>query len=73
MTDWQPISTAPTNVPVLITGGTRIAVAEMSVTIDDVVEWWTTDDRAACDPNGWDLRSWVPTHWMPLPAPPATP
>jgi hypothetical protein len=65
--EWRPIETAPTNLPVFIAGETRIAVAEMSVTLEGVVEWWTTDDRLAPYPNGSELNKWEPTHWMPLP------
>lgn len=67
MTDWKPISTAPKNWAVLIAGGTHITIAEWSLTEDDAVEWWTTDDLLPIDANGSHLTEWQPTHWMHLP------
>lgn len=57
MSEWQPIETAPSNgAYVLIVGG-RHAVA---TTAPADGEWWRSNK----------LLKAVPTHWMPLPAPP---
>jgi hypothetical protein len=64
MNDWQPIDTAPTDEPVLISawleneqGGERF----MDIARNVFGEWVDEHDG---DPI------WPPTHWMPLPLPP---
>jgi len=67
---WQPIETAPKD-------GTRIwgwfphrqecfALSWAFNEYDEDVNWTLDDEESACRTHG------KPTHWMPLPAPPAT-
>lgn len=65
---WQPIETAPKDgTPILITRPTRHQTEEgwHVVRWDD--DWWTCHDGQFDAP----LRGSGPTHWQPLPAPPA--
>jgi hypothetical protein len=65
MSEWQPIETAPTDIPILVTDGAFVAalILKKDSKFPDGVafggyEWdWDFDPR--------DL-----THWMPLPKPP---
>lgn len=62
--DWQPIETAPRLQWVLVTGAeARTTARHMVARHIDGTEWESADDgnRPYMDP----------THWMPLPAPPA--
>jgi hypothetical protein len=66
MTDWQPIATAPKDGSLLLLGYSRQGA------VPDVGQWFP------CDSYGKDGGWWVshalhvfPTHWMPLPDPPA--
>lgn len=70
MRKWQPIATAPKD-------GTRVLLGRFEPdrhgregTI--AVDYWRTGERN--DFTGWgkfNMMSWPPTHWMPLPDPPA--
>ena len=58
---WQPIETAPKD-------GREVLVAvDKSYTGGVLVALWCAHDEAWKD---WDLDTWEPTHWMPLPEPP---
>lgn len=59
MSEWQPIETAPRDRTDVL-----VLLANNSVRVARYVVGWATV------PGGWTL---YPTHWMPLPAPPATP
>lgn len=78
---WNPIETAPRNTEVLVwrsdsgvfiarlaTPDAVFSDAEMEREElefpDDFEEWW-------CDAYGWQEGAEKPTHWMPLPHPPA--
>lgn len=68
---WQPIESAPRDGPVLLfTPGRRKPVFEA---------WWAQDYEGgpgywmtpiAPSGRGYTILAHVPTHWMPLPAPP---
>lgn len=68
MSEWQPIDTAPRNVPILVTdGNVVVALKRAKHVLDD--EW--------PDPVGFGGYEWEwgfqwsdLTHWMPLPDPP---
>lgn len=61
---WQPIETAPHEVPILVTDGEFIVVASL-----DLTRW-----PGAVGFRGheweWDFQETSLTHWMPLPEPP---
>ena len=59
-TAWQPIETAPVGVEVMVTWVDRQGLRHMSGGILLGTHWWT---------HG---RVVTPTHWQPLPAPPAS-
>lgn len=72
--EWQPIETAPRDVPVL---GWFPLTGERAKTY--VMHW--NDDSYAKNPRPlWDVHGWIwprsalracqPTHWMPLPSAP---
>ena len=63
MSEWHPIATGPLETRVLVTDGKYI---EFGWQWPHRVPVWTYDD------DGTKLRP-QPTHWMPLPAPPAAP
>lgn len=79
MSKWQPIETHPKNDPVLVYASGQQFVAWFQ---DDATDEWHEPGEAASD---WDqmwlvtdnrngpypLRGGRPTHWMPLPEPPA--
>jgi hypothetical protein len=59
MSEWQPIETAPRDTPVLIyQSGVDMAVAVGSITPRNTLVWF--------DPC-YDVVTFQPTHWMPLP------
>jgi hypothetical protein len=71
MSNWQPIETAPKDgTPILITRPTKFKVEEGW----HVVRWEDDEDWWVCHDGKFDtmLRGNEPTHWQPLPAPPAT-
>ena len=66
--EWQPIETAPKDgTPVLLAGCRKIVVAAW---LEDEIDWWHVDDNKR---GPFALRGPAPTHWMPLPAAPASP
>ena len=77
---WQPIETAPRDgTPVLIAGGTLFSDSGMAN--DSEGEFNQLAHASLRLGTSWDIQntcsfssSWVenPTHWMPLPAPPAS-
>jgi hypothetical protein len=60
--EWRPIETAPKDVTVLLYGAKRL---EMCVGMHHSRDGWVTDTTSE-----W-ATMYPPTHWMPLPAPPA--
>lgn len=70
--DWKPIETAPKGENfdrprVLLTDGQKVAIGHWdsgAFWYDESVIEWGGDDGA------WPGR-WLPTHWRPLPEPPA--
>lgn len=78
--DWQPIETAPKDERILVyTDRGCTALVEWKAGPDDEREWrdgyWqaVVDECFATFLQGDEILNWVidPTHWMPLPAPPA--
>jgi hypothetical protein len=67
---WQPIETAPTKTPILITDGKIVTVTQL-ITLSGHM---TMNGHGF---SGWeyeyDFRYGEVTHWMPLPAAPTTP
>ncbi len=68
---WQPIETAPKDVPILIAvrGKNKLPglVGEASYSTEEEGWFWAQEnafDHSALTSN------WTPTHWMPLPQPP---
>lgn len=61
---WRPIETAPTEEIVLLAGE-----------FDFPGDWRIKCGYFSLDRDGWHVfgASWTPTHWMPLPPPPAAP
>ena len=64
MSEWQPIETAPKNMPIMVTDGVLIVVVELM-------------EKYGPHPVGfsgyeweWDFSPINLTHWMPLPEPP---
>ena len=71
--DWQPIDTAPNDIPILVFGGTwqgEIGDDEPSNIAHVMRQYGSAFDVI----GGSGYSSWVnsPTHWMPLPDPPST-
>lgn len=80
---WQPIETAPKDGTRILSTGGRPDLhyddfPETAPPPEAVVIWW--NDNGQFDPAGWRFCSYDsgyygdwedPTHWMPLPAPPA--
>jgi hypothetical protein len=82
MTEWQPIKTSPMSQPVLISWinstGYR-CVGEAWCVIDTPSVSGDLADKMGLnrpkmywsfDPDGEELLTYSPTHWMPLPEPP---
>lgn len=68
--EWQPIETAPKNDRVLIAYpifGDGTLDVEIAVLVDE--KWYALDEYDAPD---MEKPFWDPTHWMPLPPPPAS-
>jgi len=72
--EWHPIETAPKDDTRIICGrftGDAEAMQEGFVAVD-----WRRDTARGHRYNGYgefNMSSWPPTHWMPLPEPPANP
>jgi hypothetical protein len=63
---WQPIDTAPTDgSAILVSEGRFCFCVEWNLEFN----WWAVDDNKL---GPFRLRGSAPTHWMPLPPPPAT-
>lgn len=62
MTEWKPIETAPIAEWVLVWGPTAVVHVAGLCRVGDIT-WWSEGISGP-------LR-FSPTHWMPLPAPPA--
>jgi hypothetical protein len=79
VTEWQPIETAPKDGTVVllcrVTGRRGPEVHPGAWCPDEVGDgdypwlFWEKLNASQVKPNGWDAD--IPTHWMPLPAPPA--
>lgn len=67
MTDWQPIETVPLRIPVLIWDGEIMCVAEGLGGPRASIYW------CCIGADGYECKNTFnsPTHWMPLPEPPA--
>lgn len=63
MSEWEPITTAPTGERVLVYGAKRLQWAVAEYTDKDGWEVESCSDRYSIYP---------PTHWMPLPEPPSS-
>ena len=72
-TGWQPIETAPKGQPLLFFGVTQpdsIMVRYRSPVVYS--GYWSRLDESWCAHGShWDGPFFAPTHWMPLPTPPA--
>ena len=64
--DWQPIETAPKDGTVVLLAGCRKPVA--AAWLEDEIDYWHVDDNKL---GPFALGGPAPTHWMPLPKPPA--
>ena len=62
MTDWQDISTAPKD-------GTWVLACRAGTKISSAA-YWDEDEETWLALNEAFKRTWIPTHWMPLPDPP---
>jgi hypothetical protein len=79
MSEWQPIETAPKDgTRVLITGGvwmdTRLAWPfdnQKALTHVEIAQYLEGDGFVISDFSDGTYEIAKPTHWMPLPAPPA--
>ena len=73
MSEWQPIETAPKDgTYIVVSDGVRVSLGLWVSDVDQGADyegqigmagWWSVDLGAKLD---------RPTHWMPLPDPPAT-
>jgi hypothetical protein len=71
--NWQPIETAPKDQPVLLFG--RQQPHGMVHWLGHFVfsgHWDSVDEAWVSHGSTWDGPFYVPTHWMPLPPPPAS-
>jgi hypothetical protein len=62
--EWQPIETAPRDMPVLIWDDQCVVAGCSKLT----GAWFVADTYGFCE----DGQIYNPTHWMPLPPPPIT-
>jgi hypothetical protein len=65
MSDWQPIETAPRDVSVIVYADDCVGEASRP---DATGRWWWTNT----DEHDIGVREIFPTHWMPMPPPPAS-
>jgi Protein of unknown function (DUF551) len=72
MREWRTIDTAPRDgTEVLALGAGRYGSWVICTAHYDMGQWWT--DASECnDANRYFPPEFYPTHWMPLPEPPAT-
>lgn len=74
MSEWRDIATAPELANILLFGAST--GPECGVRYDSrvvFVGYWDHIDQAWCAVGShWDGPFFAPTHWMPLPEPPAT-
>ncbi|MGV0964216.1 MAG: DUF551 domain-containing protein [Polynucleobacter sp.] len=68
MSGWQPIETAPRDVPIV--GLRRYPVGFQPACVGTLYEERFVGQPAIID--RWSGKWWPVTHWMPLPAPPAS-
>lgn len=66
---WQPIETAPKDGPILVAQDGEQAVVEWMTALEDGAGDWIIWRRVG--PDALAVRMPKPTHWRPLPAPPA--
>ena len=64
--EWRDIETAPKDGTVVLLAGCRKPVA--AAWLEDEIDYWHVDDNKL---GPFALRGPGPTHWMPLPKPPA--
>ena len=64
--EWRDIETAPKDGTVVLLAGCRKPVA--AAWLEDEIDYWHVDDNKL---GPFALRGPAPTHWMPLPKPPA--
>jgi len=70
---WQPIETAPKDQVILVYGRPDDMEHVTFTRAGAHTAYWDSIDEAFClSGAGWDGPFIKPTHWMPLPAPPAT-
>lgn len=75
MNVWQPIETAPTDIPVLVfdqpdgESGRQFVAQHMTAIEDGSTAWVYARRLGVEDPVAFIAK--CPTHWMPLPEPPA--
>ena len=72
MTEWQPIDTAPKDGTEILVYG--IATGELGGVHEKPETWkvsWFFKNWSLCGGEGYVVWVDSPTHWMPLPAPPA--
>jgi hypothetical protein len=60
---WQPIETAPSFLLILVT--TNVKSADKNYRQEPALAYWNGKKWARL------ANAWQPTHWMPLPDPPA--
>lgn len=76
--EWQPIETAPESEPILVfspkanRGRDSCEVVIIYRMEDGEIHWWTNGGANAGSDLYYDDDE-RPTHWMPLPTPPANP
>lgn len=74
MTDWQPIETAPKDGTRILLLGKEYGEPKVSIGAYQDNKVWSDESSTTDDGYGWyghDNWSPTPTHWMPLPEPPA--
>jgi hypothetical protein len=71
MSEWQPIEAAPKDgTPILVvtrSGQYVVTWLTEGETDQNFTGWYVTDNKH----GPFSLRGYAPTHWMPLPTPPA--
>lgn len=67
MTAWRDIGSAPKDTRVIVWNGEDVCEAENRS--DTISGWWSAEDIRDYENGCWMIPQ--PTHWQPLPAPPA--